>query len=344
MPEAASTPEAPVILRAEGLRTWYPIRKGVLRRTVGHVRAVDDVDLEIREGETLGLVGESGCGKSTLGRTLLRLETPVAGRVQVRLGGGLTDVTALEGAALRPMRREVQVVFQNPTSSMSPRMTVFEVLAEPLRIHGERDRRVLAARVGELLESVGLRASDAERLPGSFSGGQRQRIGIARALALDPRLVIADEPVSALDVSVQSQVLNLLNRLQAERGLAYLFIAHDLGVVKYLCDRIAVMYLGRIVEEGPSDAVYAAPRHPYTESLLAAIPVTHPRLRRRERRVAPGDLPDPAAPPAGCRFHPRCPYARDVCRAEAPPLREVAPGHKAACHFSEELALEGGVT
>jgi peptide/nickel transport system ATP-binding protein len=307
MPEAASTPEAPVILRAEGLRTWYPIRKGVLRRTVGHVRAVDDVDLEIREGETLGLVGESGCGKSTLGRTLLRLETPVAGR-------------------------------------MSPRMTVFEVLAEPLRIHGERDRRVLAARVGELLESVGLRASDAERLPGSFSGGQRQRIGIARALALDPRLVIADEPVSALDVSVQSQVLNLLNRLQAERGLAYLFIAHDLGVVKYLCDRIAVMYLGRIVEEGPSDAVYAAPRHPYTESLLAAIPVTHPRLRRRERRVAPGDLPDPAAPPAGCRFHPRCPYARDVCRAEAPPLREVAPGHKAACHFSEELALEGGVT
>jgi len=331
-----------VLLEVRDLRKYFPIQRGLLRRTVGHVKAVDGVSFDLHAGETLGLVGESGCGKTTTGRLILRAVQPTEGDVRLRHDDSFVNLTKLSRHQLKPYRRDMQVIFQDPFSSLSPRMTVYEIVSEPLEIHhiGDADER--RARVRELLERVGLRVEHMGRYPHAFSGGQRQRIGIARALALQPRLIVADEPVSALDVSIQAQVINLLKDLQTSFGLSFLFIAHDLSVVEHISDRVAVMYLGRIVELAPAEELYRDPRHPYTEALLSAIPKTHPK-EKRERIVLSGDVPNPANPPTGCHFHPRCRYAQDICRTDAPPLRDVAPGHVAACHFAEELSLTGAV-
>jgi len=316
------------VLRVEGLQKLFPVRNGILQRVAGHVKAVDGVSFAIQAGETLCLVGESGCGKSTVGKTILRLQEPTAG--QIWLGG--TDVTTLDEEQMRVHRREVQMVFQDPYSSLNPRMRVGQIIAEPLENYGmaagaEKDRQVFS-----LLEKVGLRKDAAQRFPFEFSGGQRQRLGIARALALNPRLIVADEPVSALDVSVQAQVLNLLMDLQDEFGLAYLFVSHDLAVVEHIGHRIAVMYLGRIVELAPKDRIFAQPLHPYTEALMAAAPIADPKSRRK-RLVIEGDVPSPMNPPSGCHFHTRCPYVEARCKQEYPPLQEIAPGHVVACHL-----------
>jgi oligopeptide/dipeptide ABC transporter ATP-binding protein len=324
---AARAPAAPV-LQVQDLKKHFVIHKGLLRRAVGHVLAVDGVSFAIAAGETLGLVGESGCGKSTVGRAVLRLIEPNQG--VIRLDGN--DITHLTKAELRPYRRQMQIIFQDPFSSLDPRMSAGNIVGEPLRVHGVARGKRRTARVAELFERVGLRSAQMGNYPHQFSGGQRQRIGIARALALSPKLIIADEPVSSLDVSIQAQVLNLMMDLQRERGLAYLFISHNLAVVEHISQRVAVMYLGRIVEYADRKSLFTTPLHPYTELLLSAVPVPDPSVKRA-RRLLQGDVPSPVNPPPGCHFHPRCPYAVGLCKVQTPALREVRPGHQAACHL-----------
>jgi peptide/nickel transport system ATP-binding protein len=328
------------ILEVRNLKKHFPIQKGFFRRIVGHVRAVDGVDLYVNEGETLGLVGESGCGKTTTGRLILRAIEPTEGEILFRKDGQMIDVADLSKKDLKQLRRDMQIIFQDPYSSLNPRMTVLDIISEPLVIHGITDGEVLRNRVVELLEMVGLKPQHMNRYPYAFSGGQRQRLGIARALALQPRLIVADEPVSALDVSIQAQVINLLEDLQKEFGLTYVFIAHDLSVVEHISDRVAVMYLGKIVELAAANALYMAPLHPYTEALLSAVPRTDPDEKSR-RIILAGDVPSPANPPSGCKFHPRCRYAQPVCSQDEPELRELQPDHYVACHFAEELNLIG---
>jgi oligopeptide/dipeptide ABC transporter ATP-binding protein len=321
------------LLDARDIVKHYPIRGGVLMRQTGAVRAVDGVSLSIAAGETVGLVGESGCGKTTFGRTILRLEEPTAG--EVRFQG--TDILRLPRQQMQALRREMQIIFQDPFSSLNPRKTVGHIVGEPLRVHGVQDRRERETRVLDLLETVGLRKEHLRRYPHQFSGGQRQRIGVARALALRPKLIVCDEAVSALDVSIQAQVINLLKDLQQEFGLTYLYISHDLSVVEHVSDRVAVMYLGRNVELAAAEALYREPLHPYTQALLSAVPIPDPSARRPGRVILKGDVPSPIAPPPGCRFHPRCRFARPECSEQDPPLREVRDGHWAACHFAERL-------
>ncbi len=326
------------LVQIRNLTKHFPIRKGFFNKQVGAVKALTSVNLDIIEGETLGLVGESGCGKSTLGRVMLRLMNATTG--EVTFEG--KEIMGLDARAMKPLRRQMQIVFQNPYASLDPRMTIEQILAEPLVVHGVASGKKLREETEKLIELVGLRKEMLDRYPHEFSGGQRQRIGIARALALRPKLIVADEPVSALDVSVQAQILNLLQDLKKEFSLTYLFIAHNLDVVRYISDRIAVMYLGRIVELGPCDEVYQKPLHPYSRALISAAPVPDPDFDRSNRIILTGDLPSPANPPSGCAFHTRCPIARDICRKDLPALREITPGHFSACHFAEEL-LNGAI-
>ena len=334
--------ESPVrLLEVIGLKKFFPIRRGVMQRVVGHVRAVDDVSFFVEKGECLSLVGESGCGKTTSSRCILRAIHPTAGQILFRPeDGSVVDMAKLSKGELRPLRRQMQMIFQDPFSSLNPRRTLLDIVAEPLVANGIGNRRERLDRVAELLKLVGLRPEYMRRYPHAFSGGQRQRIGIARALALNPSLVVADEPVSALDVSVQAQILNLMLRLQDQLGLTYLFVAHDLSVVKHVSDRVAVMYVGRIVEMAPTAPLFATPKHPYTEALMSAVPKPDPRLRS-QRIVLEGEVADPANPPSGCYFHPRCRYAVESCRTETPQLQEIQPGHFVSCHRAAELSLKG---
>ncbi len=328
------------LLEVKDLKMHFPIQQGFLRRVVGHVRAVDGISFFIREGETLGLVGESGCGKTTAGRCILRAYEPTTGQVMFRKNGEMIDILLLPNKELREMRRQMQIIFQDPFSSLNPRMTVMDIISEPLVVNNIVSGDELKLQVRQLLEAVGLRAQHMNRYPYAFSGGQRQRIGIARALALRPKLIVCDEPVSALDVSIQAQTLNLLEDLQSEFGLTYLFIAHDLSVVEHISDRVAVMYLGNIVELAASDVLYENPRHPYTEALLSAVPTADPD-HKSKRIVLEGDVPSPADPPPGCKFHPRCRYAKDICSKQIPEWREISTDHWVACHLTEELQLAG---
>ncbi|MCF6470573.1 dipeptide ABC transporter ATP-binding protein [Nonomuraea sp. MG754425] len=330
------------LLKLEGLTKHFPVRSGLLGRQIGAVKAVDEVDLDIAAGRTLGLVGESGCGKTTLGRCIVRAHDPTGGRLLYwRPDGSSIDVARLKEKELKSYRAEVRMIFQDPHSSLNPRKTLREIIGEPMRVHAYGSADEIDQRVGDLLERVGLRPEYANRYPHAFSGGQRQRVGIARALALSPRLVVADEAVSALDVSVRAQILNLLMDLQEESDLGFLFVSHDLGIIEHVADEVAVMYLGRVVEQGPTEELYTRPTHPYTEALLSAVPDPDPAAKRhRERIKLLGDIADPAHVPPGCPFHPRCVYAKDTCRTERPPLREVQ-GRRVACHFAEELDLRG---
>jgi oligopeptide transport system ATP-binding protein len=317
------------LLEVKNLKVHFPVKRGMFGAAREFVRAVDDVSFSIAPGETLGLVGESGCGKTTLGRAIVRLVAPTAGTVS--LEGA--DITQLDGAALRAQRRKLQMIFQDPYGSLNPRMTVQDIVGEAVDIHGlAENKSARQKRIAELLKAVGLDATYAQRYPHEFSGGQRQRIGIARALAVEPKLIVCDEPVSALDVSVQAQIINLLQDLQQQHGIAYLFIAHDLAVVEHISRRVMVMYLGKIVELAEAKAIIRAPKHPYTQALISAVPVVDPDSKR-QRIILPGDVPSPINPPSGCSFHPRCPIAIDECRTNVPPLREISPGHFAACHL-----------
>ena len=329
------------LLEVKNLKTYYPIRKGLLRRVVGQVRAVDGVNFTLRKGDTLGLVGESGCGKTTTGRTIVRLLDPTAGTMRFNDPDlGWVDLEAMSRKELLPIRRNVQMIFQDPFSSLNPRLTVKRIVAEPLVVNKVASGDELTERVAGLLKVVGMRPEYMSRYPHAFSGGQRQRLGIARALALNPRLIICDEPVSALDVSIQAQVLNLLEDLQSDFDLTYIFIAHDLSVVEHITNRMAVMYVGKLVELAETEELYYSPLHPYTEALMAAVPIPDPRIRERPIRL-PGEVANPANPPTGCYFHPRCRYAKDICSQEEPQLRELTPDHWVSCHFAEDLTLRG---
>lgn len=341
---AANPPDN--LLEVIGLKKYYPIQRGLLRRVVGHVKAVDDVTFSVREGEALGLVGESGCGKTTAGRSIIRLYEPSEGVVNFKSDlvaetkGDKVDLRKLDASQLKRVRQEIAMVFQDPIGSLNPRMSVDDILREPLSVHSRAKGREVDTLIAETLESVGLRREHAGRYPHEFSGGQRQRIGIARALVLRPKLIILDEPVSALDVSIQAQTLNLLQDLQEQFGLTYLFIAHNLSVVEHFCDRVAVMYLGRIVELTHSEQLFTEPQHPYTEALISAVPQPDPHSKIRRVQLE-GTVPSPADPPSGCHFHPRCQYATERCQTETPALRAVKANHWAACHYSETLALQG---
>lgn len=340
---SSELPMAKPLLEVKNLSKFFPIRKGFLRTVVGHVRAVDDVSFTIRKGETLSLVGESGCGKTTTSRCILRALNPTAGEINFHSDDTqILNVAKLSKGQLRPLRRQMQMIFQDPYSSLNPRMTILDIVSEPLLVNGMRDRDERRDRVKQLLELVQLPEQYLNRYPHAFSGGQRQRIGIARALALNPALIVADEPVSALDVSVQAQIVNLLLDLQNELGLSYLFVAHDLSVVKHVSDRVAVMYVGKIVEVAPTAELFHQPRHPYTEALLSAVPKPDPRLRS-QRIILEGDVADPANPPSGCYFHPRCRYAIERCRTETPQLVEISANHHVSCHRAHELTLNGVV-
>ena len=349
-PESAETSsvgtqsnEPEQLLDVKNLKMHFPVTRGLLHRTVGHVRAVDDVTFTIQEGETLALVGESGCGKTTLGRCIVRVYKPTAGQIVYRdRSERRVDLATLGRREMKTHHQSIRMIFQDPYSSLNPRLPVLKIIGEPLKVNGIAKGKDLEDRVADLLRRVGLRPEYIRRYPHAFSGGERQRIGIARALALHPRLVVADEAVSALDVSVQAQTLNLLRDLQAEFNLTYLFISHDLSVVEYVSDRVAVMYVGKIVELAHRSQLFTRPRHPYTEALLSAVPKPDPRLRSKDTRIRlKGEVADPANPPAGCYFHPRCRYAEARCREEEPGIRDVGAGHLAACHFAEQLSLRG---
>lgn len=331
------------LIQVRNLKMHFPIVKGLLRRTVGHTRAVDDVSFDIHEGETFGLVGESGCGKTSIGRCINRILKPTDGSILYNSrNDGQVDLAALSDRETRKYSTEMRMIFQDPFSSLNPRMTVLDIVGEVLKVNGITENKALEAKVRDLLTRVGLRGEYLRRYPHAFSGGERQRIGVARALAPEPSFVVCDEAVSALDVSIQAQTINLLQDLQEEFDLTYLFIAHDLSVVEHISDRIGVMYVGKMVETGTTDDVYAEPLHPYTEALLSAVPKPDPGLRNSGNRIRlRGEVADASNPPTGCYFHPRCPYAQEKCRTETPPLREVRPGHAAACHFAGELSLRG---
>ena len=335
---ATNTGEAPPLLEITNLKKHFPIKKGIFSRTVGQVYAVDGISLTIKNGETLGLVGESGCGKSTAGKTILKLIEPTDG--SIKING--QDITALNKKSMRPFRRQMQIIFQDPYSSLNPRMSAGNIVGEPLTIHKIASGKEKEENVAGLFERVGLRPDQMSKYPHEFSGGQRQRIGIARALALNPHLIIGDEPVSALDVSIQAQVLNLLMDLQDELKLSYLFIAHDLAVVEHISHRIAVMYLGKIVEVTDKETLFREPQHPYSEALLSAVPLPDPSAKREGRIILTGDVPSPINPPPGCHFHTRCPYAKEQCRVEVPTLQEFTPGHSVSCHLAPGITGSKG--